>query len=784
MTPPPRPPRATYRLQFHAGFTFADAEAIVPYLDRLGISHVYASPVTTAAPGSTHGYDVVDPTAINPELGGEPALRSLAAALAARGMWLVIDIVPNHMGVATGTNPWWQDVLTHGRASDHAAVFDIDWGEPIVLPVLGTPLSQALAEGALTVERHDDRWWILAYGDHRFPLRDEDQHGPNTAPLPDLLARQHYRLAWWRTANDTLSWRRFFSINDLAGVRVEDPAVFEKTHALIFRLHDEGLIQGVRVDHVDGLTDPVGYTRRLRARLGPNAWIVVEKILGRSEPQPTAWGVDGTSGYDAMELIGLVLHDPAGAPALTDLWAELTGRPAAFATEELSARQELLAWHFTGQLERCVAAFAAIAPDGTTPAMLRRAIERLLWVFPVYRTYATGDGAPDSDAAVRDAVRARVAPHLPPGEAPVTDWLLATLSGAGGEHAADAVRRFQQLSAPIAAKAVEDTAFYRYGRLLSRNEVGADAATIGIAPSAFHATVAQRARDVPHAMLATATHDHKRGEDVRARLAVFSAMPDLWRACVDGWMARDDAQAIAAADRYMLFQMLVGAWPDDHTDIAERIKAWQRKALREAKRHSSWEDPDARYEAAADALIDTLLSDTAFVAEVEALLAAIRPAAEANMLVQVALRYTLPGVPDLYQGTELTDLSLVDPDNRRPVDYAARQAALADPPPKLALIARLLEWRRDDPALFAQGDYAPATVTGPAAPHVVAFERRHDGRTLRVAVALHGRRDWGDTRIAFPSGADHRADAILGDRPVWLDRTSPPSSAGPFTGAL
>ncbi|MEH3046973.1 malto-oligosyltrehalose synthase [Sphingomonas adhaesiva] len=767
---PPHPPRATYRLQFHAGFTFADAEAIVPYLDRLGINHVYASPVTTAAPGSTHGYDVVDPTAINPELGGEPAFRSLAAALAARGMGMVIDIVPNHMGVATGTNAWWQDVLTQGPASPHAAVFDIDWDEPIVLPVLGTPLSQALADDALAVERHDGRWWIIAYGEHRFPLRDADQDAPDAVALPDLLARQHYRLAWWRTANDTLNWRRFFSINELAGVRVEDPAVFEKTHALIFRLYDEGLIQGVRVDHVDGLTDPVGYTRRLRDRLGPAAWIVVEKILAPGEAQPTGWGVDGTSGYDAMELVSLLLHDPVGAPALTALWHDVTGQPAAFAPGELAARQELLAWQFTGQLERCVAAFAAIAPDGYTPAMLRRAIERLLWVFPVYRTYATGAGAPDSDAAVRDAVRTRVAPHLPPGEAPVADWILHTFAGAQGMRAADAVRRFQQLSAPIAAKAVEDTAFYRYGRLLSRNEVGSDAATIGVAPAAFHAIVAQRARDVPHAMLATATHDHKRGEDVRARLAVLSAMPEVWRTYAERWMARDDAQAIAAADRYMLLQILVGAWPDERAGFADRIKAWQQKALREAKRHSSWEAPDERYEGLADELVDALLVDPAFVADVEALLAVIAPAAEANTLVQTALRYTLPGVPDLYQGTELADLSLVDPDNRRAVDYAARERLLAAPPAKLALIARLLGWRRDDPALFAHGDYAPAIVTGPAARHLLAFERRHDGRALRCAVALHGRRDWGDTRIAFVSGEERRADAIFPDQPVWLDR--------------
>ena len=763
-------PRATYRLQFHAGFTFADAEAIVPYLDRLGISHIYASPITTAAPGSTHGYDVVDPTRINPELGGEPAFRRLVHALRARDMGIVIDIVPNHMGVAGDSNPWWNDVLRHGRDSRYADVFDIDWSRPILLPVLGTSLTQALDDGVLTVERHDGRWWLVAYGDQRFPLRDADQDAPDRQPLPALLGRQHYRLALWRTANDNLNWRRFFAINELAGVRIEDPKVFDRTHALYFRLHDEGLIDGVRVDHVDGLTDPLGYCRRLRERLGDNAWIVIEKILGPDEPLSEEWGVDGTSGYDFMEEVAALLHEPAGAGPLGDLWHEISGRPAALPPEELLARQQLLAWQFTGQLEGCVDAFAAIVPDGVTRAMLRRAVERLLWVFPVYRTY--GPDAPPSDAPIRAQVRARVAPHLPPGEAHVADLILDWLAGDGpGKPVlrAEAVRRFQQLSAPIAAKSLEDTAFYRYGRLLSRNDVGFDAARMSLAPADFHQRMQDRASHWPRAMLTTATHDHKRGEDTRARLAVLSAMPDRWRAIAAEWEAIADplSDSVDRGDRYMLFQSLLGAWPDAANDsIADRIAAWQTKALREAKLRSSWEAPDEAYEARCNALAAALIADDRFRASMTGFLAEIAPAAERNSLVQVALRCTLPGVPDLYQGNEFADLSLVDPDNRRPVDYDARRAALDAPPPKLRLLTNLLDLRRRNPALFTDGSYEPADVSGHA--RLLAFERRHEGKLFRCAVQLEEDTP-ADTSIRFASGFTRNADALFVDGPIWFE---------------
>jgi (1->4)-alpha-D-glucan 1-alpha-D-glucosylmutase len=807
-------PRATYRFQFHKDFTFADAEALVPYLDRLGVSHVYASPITVARSGSTHGYDVVDPARINPELGGEPAFRSLVARLRSRGMGVIIDIVPNHMGVAGGENAYWNDVLRHGAGSRFARFFDIDWSERLVLPVLGDALGAVLASGDISVEQDGDRFVLVAYGEHRFPIRDEDQAGLAAGITGDalrtLLDRQHYRLASWRTGNDELNWRRFFTISELAGLRAEDPDVFEATHALYFRLYAEGLIDGVRVDHVDGLTDPAGYCRTLRARLdalprqddappGP-AWIVIEKILGPGEPLAADWGVDGTSGYDFMEEAAALLHAPDGAASLDATWTDFSARTADFAVEEVQARQDMLAWQFHGQLRRTVAAFDALArsapeTEAVTTGMLHRAIERLMWVFPVYRTYGTGKAAPAADAHIRRIARERVQRFVPPGESGIVDHVLGWLAGTGpgdAALAAEAVRRFQQLSAPIAAKAVEDTAFYRYGRLLSRNDVGFDAARLSMSIDAFHRLAELRATTFPHAMLATATHDHKRGEDVRARLAVLSELPDLWGDHAKKWrdLARPYADGVAGGDLYMLFQTLLGAWPDGLAetdtaglrDFADRVNGWQQKALREAKLRSSWEAPDETYETRCATLAEALLDPARsadFLRDLTGFVAHIAAPAQANTLVQVALRYTIPGVPDLYQGTELADFSLVDPDNRRPVDYPLRERLLdkletgTGDPEKLALIARLLKLRRDKPELFRNGDYRRLRVTGSRAEHVLAFERSAGGRTLLCAVALRtagvlaGGQSiaapagwWGDT--ALPPDRATAADCDLG----------------------
>jgi (1->4)-alpha-D-glucan 1-alpha-D-glucosylmutase len=795
---------STYRLQLHKHFTFADVEAIVPYLADLGISHVYASPVTTAQPGSTHGYDVVDPTRINPELGGEEGFRSLVGVLKTHGLGLIIDIVPNHMGVAGHSNWWWQHVLANGQASGYAHFFDISWSRKLLLPFLGAPLPQAIADGALELRRDESGPAIWAYGTHRFPLRPEDQQ-VERVPLAELLARQHYELAWWRAANDNLHWRRFFTITELAGLRVEDPEVFEETHKLYFRLWHEGLIDGVRIDHVDGLSDPATYLERLRAQLGSppfkedeggapqhlnplpgsegrKAYIVVEKILAPDEEMPRDWPVEGTSGYDFMEEVSALLHDPAGEAALARHWAKISCRPADFEAEELEARRDMLAWEFEGQLTACVEAFSALAASAKetaafTSGMLRRAVRTMLWVFPVYRTY--GPDAPPEDAKVRAKVRERAAEYAPPGEMEVIDAMLAWLAGeAPGERPllAEAVRRFQQLSAPIAAKAVEDTAFYRYGRLLSRNDVGFDPGRFAIDVGEYHCRMERRARDWPRAMLATATHDHKRGEDVRARLAALSGMAEEWIEATERWGAQAGLGGLDPGDVYMLWQMLVGAWPERLDGFEERIGVWQEKALREAKLRSSWTAPNADYEGKARRFLASIFADVLLVADISAFVARIRVAGQANALVQAFLRCTAPGVPDLYQGAEFEDLSTVDPDNRRPVDYGARRRALDGggagfAARKQAVIARLLRLRGEMPALFIESGWDGIQVEGARSAHVLAFVRRGGGQTLEGAAAIRcggvsGADWWDDTRLAFPSGV-RKASELFAEAPIW-----------------
>jgi len=755
--------RATYRLQLNRGFTFADAEAILPYLDALGISHLYASPVTAAQPGSPHGYDVIDPTRINPELGGEAGLRRLAAALRARRMGLILDIVPNHMSVTGGANAWWNDVLANGRESEFARFFDIDWGEKILLPFLGDPPAAALANGDLALERDaDGRRWLVAYGRDRYPVTGDGED------VAELLGRQHYELADWREADRRLNWRRFFTISGLAGIRVEDEAVFAATHKLYFRLHDEGVIDGVRVDHVDGLADPASYCRRLRARM-PGAWIVVEKILAAGEALPEGWGVDGTSGYDFMDEAGRLLHEPAGAAPLAAHWKKLSGRPADFAGEERQARRELLGGELAGQLDRCVRAFAEQL--GRPPEEVRSALVAMLTVFPVYRTYGGAE-----DAAVVETVRGKV------GASPLVEAILA----ADGEPA----RRLRQLSAPLSAKAVEDTAFYRHGRLLSRNEVGAEPSAFAMTVADFHAAMAARAERWPRAMLATATHDHKRGEDVRARLAVLSELPGEWIAATERWRAinRAIAEGVDPGDEYLFYQTLVGAWPSGAADgLAERLWGWFEKALREAKLRSSWTEPDTEYEsrcrAFAEAALDPVRS-RAFLADVRAFARRLAPAGEANALVQAFLRCAAPGVPDCYQGCEFADFSLVDPDNRRSVDFAARAAALGAggdgfDAVKQALIARLLRLRAEQPRLWDEGSWEPVAAEGPRARHLLAFRRGRGDVAMLGAAALRcaselvaaggrtPRRDWwGETRLRT-DGAPLAAD-LFEHLPVHL----------------
>lgn len=783
-------PRATYRLQLHAGFTFADAAALAPYLAGLGVSHAYLSPILTARAGSMHGYDVIDHRHINPELGGEAGFRALAAALRRHGLGIILDIVPNHMAVGAD-NPLWMDVLARGRASRYARWFDIDFDvdDPdlrgrVLLPVLGAPLDETLAQGLLQVVAGEDGRFMLACHERRFPLRDEDQ--PNIAAsgldraqegIAALLQRQHYRLAWWRTAGDRINYRRFFEINDLAGLRMEEPEAFAAAHAVTFDLWQEGLIDGVRVDHVDGLAAPASYCRALRQVLEDRAlrrpeglsrqpWIVVEKILGAGEQVPEDWGVAGTTGYDFMNEVSALQHDGAAAEPLSRLWSRLSGRPADFEPEESAARREVLQASFAGHLRRLAADLAALAPPGgdMTADAMGRALESVIAHLRVYRSYADGEGGPLGDGLAEAFAAARARPGAEPRALDLLEAVLA------GNHEAPAgirgalARRFSHLTAPVAAKAVEDTAFYRYGRLLSRNDVGFDPGRLACSTSEFHAAMARRARDWPGAMLATATHDHKRGEDVRARLAVLSEIPGDWAQAALGWLRADAAigpEGLDPGDRHMLHQMIIGALPlalspeDDvgPAGFAERLGGWWVKALREAKLRSGWAAPDAGYEEKAARYLHALLVGEAGAtlrADMHRFAGEIAAAGAANGLMQAVLRCTLPGVPDLYQGTEFWDFSLVDPDNRRPVDYDARIAALAaaaDPAAlaaswrdgcvKQAMLARLLQFRQVHPALFDQGDYRVLEASGARRDHVLAFGRSVDGQSLVVVAGRH-----------------------------------------------
>jgi len=851
-------PHATARLQLFSGFTMDDAVAIVPYLASLGISHLYASPLLTARPGSTHCYDIVNHDEINPELGGEPALRRLVAALRENEMGLILDIVPNHMGVGGADNAWWLDVLEWGRASPYAEYFDIDWDPPdaslhkkLLAPFLGTSYGEALASGELILRCNLDAGaFYVEYHEHHFPIsvRSTALILHNEAPLqeisvkfaaaakvsgrnaahlaaakvksllaetlktPDgalaianvlsrfafdvpegqrhlheLLQRQHYRLAWWRAAADEINWRRFFDINMLAGLRVELPRVFDATHRFILHLYGEGLIDGVRIDHIDGLADPRGYARKLRRSMEVAAekrpanvphgapYIVVEKILGLRERLPADWLTDGTTGYDFMDQVSAMLHDPDGETALTDLWASLTGRTKVFEIEEESARRQILRDNLASELNAAAAALHRIAcRDLTTRdytlTAIRRALTDILVHFPVYRIYAGPAGHSEVDTRIMDRALAGAHRHFRRADQKLLDivrrWLVdeAPRSLPAGPRRAERLRaivRFQQLSAPVAAKSVEDTAFYRFGRLLSRNEVGSNPGSFSLAPAAFHAACLERSKLLPGTLLATATHDHKRGEDTRARLAVLSEIPGEWETILTRWMRLNAVlhreSAPGPADEIMLYQTLVSAWPlglaaDDAKGIevfADRVAAWQEKSLREAKLVSEWAAPNEEYESACRSFLCGILDPSRpMLSEIVTFANRLGPPGAINGLAQTLLRLTVPGVPDLYQGTEFWDQSLVDPDNRRKVDFPTREAALAaNRAPadlltnwqsgmvKQAIIARALRLRAENPALFAEGDYVKLEAAGPAALHVLAFARRHQNRTIVSAVS-------------------------------------------------
>lgn len=812
------PVRATYRLQFHKGFPFAAGAALAGYLRELGISHVYSSPILAARAGSLHGYDVISYDAVNPELGDLDGFRAMARALRAEGIGIVLDIVPNHVAVGGDDNPMWLDLLKYGRSSRYAGWFDIDFddADPLLdgrihTPFLGEPFDEALAAGQFALVGDPERGgFAIRYGEHLFPIRPEDdaelratladkQRQPEA--LRTLIERQHFHLDYWRNAGDRLNWRRFFDITQLAGMRMEMPAAFDAAHRIAFSLYEEGWIDGLRIDHVDGLADPAGYCVALRARLaalaprrpdwaatGP-AWIVVEKILASGETLCTGWKADGTTGYDFMDQASAVLHAPDDENRLGLFWSELSGRPASFADEELTARREVLEHAFDGQLEAITGRLMTLAQAAGREAniprgAMKRAVAAIACNMRCYRTYLTGASAPeDPGLGFDDAVAAARA--QPQAELLAIDFVVAVLTGTEAALKQSArravIRRFNQLTSPLAARSVEDTAFYRYGRLLSRNDVGFDAARFAMSGSSFHQAMAERARLQPEAMLALSTHDHKRGADVRARLATISRDPQSWTEEVQGWFAINDPirpEGLDRGDEYMLYQMLIGTWPleDEDGDYADRIGGWWRKALREAKLRTGWAAPNEAYEQLSEDFLRALLDrqgNLRFHDAIERFLEHIGPASALNGVSQVILQCTVPGIPDIFQGCEFWDLSMVDPDNRRAVDFAIRQVALAEGAEdnlrtdwkngriKQAVIRVLLTARRAHPALFGKGNYRPLAVEGLRAEKMIAFSRETETQILAVIVPTSSSASvddglslragwWADTAVALP----------------------------------
>ncbi|MCD6073107.1 MAG: 4-alpha-glucanotransferase, partial [Microvirga sp.] len=801
------PPRATYRLQFHKDFTFDDAVKIVPYLAKLGISHVYSSPIQAAAPGSTHGYDIVDHSAINPELGGEEGFRRFSETLRKHGLKLVLDIVPNHMGVGGQSNGWWLSVLEWGRLSPVADAFDIDWKRPgvggkLIVPSLGGLYGEVLERGELQLKFDpEDGSFSVWHWEHRFPVcpttypemldralsslanpakagklrsiterlramrrHDTEQSSSSfpeeaeglkhdlaqaVAASPDLrkaidravaaingspddpgsfenlhrlLEAQAYRLAFWRVASSDINYRRFFDINTLAGIRVEIPQIFEKTHELILRLVNEGLVHGLRIDHIDGLADPEGYARVLQQKVGPGFYVVVEKILEPGE-ELRSWPVAGTSGYDVLNVIDSVLVDTRSGEAFERIYREASGLEGPYEDLLEEAKIEITEKNFASELEALVSDVKAIADanrrtrDYTTFA-LRQSLVEIIAAFPVYRSY-----------------------------------------------------------------------------LKDGNEVGGDPGHFGLPPDAFHQANADRARNWPHAMIATATHDTKRGEDARARLLALSELPEEWAKALSVWKELTSAHlseiegvpAPDANDQVILLQALFGALPlellekADRKKLAsfqERMEGYLTKALREAKMHTSWVAPNQAYEDAALGLLRAVLDPKSlFLEHFGGIARRLATLGMLNGLTRTVLKLTLPGVPDIYQGTEFWDFSLVDPDNRRPVDYAARAKALEKSDPltslmsnwtdgriKQQIIATLLRDRIQSPALYAEGDYRVVQAEGARADHLVGYLRQHGTDALAVIVprlwsGLVKSNDpmvdaaiWGNTSIELPRG--------------------------------
>jgi (1->4)-alpha-D-glucan 1-alpha-D-glucosylmutase len=855
--------RATYRVQLTPQFGFDQAAAIVDYLERLGVSHLYASPYLQAAPGSQHGYDVVDHSRVNRDLGGEEGHDRLARRLAEHGLGQVLDVVPNHMAIAGRLNRWWWDVLENGHSSRYASYFDVAWDPPerklknrILVPSLGDHYGRVLEAHQLRLTREGPRL-LVRYYEHEYPIdprtygavldesfgdlglrfaslpvvSPEDRAGAlrrheqasallarmESADAPDrldeqvsclnadvdrldeLLEQQNYRLARWQTAGYDLDYRRFFDVNDLVALHAEDPEVFIETHRRILAWLDEGVLDGIRVDHPDGLRDPLVYFERLHDS-APGAWIVAEKILAAEEQLPQDWPIAGTTGYEFLNRALWLLVDRDAEQALSEVYVHFTGEIADYHDVVYDKKHQAMRDLLGSDLNQLGELFVRVCEENRryrdfTRRELLECLAEVIACLPVYRTYARPESGAVSrqdrefvEAALAGAGRRR--PDLDPELLGFLGRLLVLEEH--GRHSAELVARFQQTSGPVTAKGVEDTAFYAYKRLLALNEVGGDPGCFGLEPEEFHHACRLARNRWPRAMLATSTHDTKRSEDVRARLAVLSEIPGEWQVAVRRWAEMNERHRAGglpdAGAEYLLYQTLAGTWPISR----ERVLAYMTKAAREAKTHTSWISPVMEYEQALTSFVAGVLGDREFLADFEAFLPPVIEAGRVNSLVMKLLCLTAPGIPDLYQGSELWDLSLVDPDNRRPVDYGRRRRLLgeleaagqeaatlawarrAEGLPKLLVVLRALALRAERPEAFAAGDYRPLRVSGERSRHALAFSRGGEVVVIvpRLTLLLGG--DWAETALELPEGR-------------WVDRFTGASFTGgenPVAGLL
>ena len=876
-------PRATYRMQLHKGFGFDAAAQCAAYLARLGVSHAYLSPYLKARAGSAHGYDIVDHSRLNPELGDEEAFQRLSRSLKLHSIGHILDFVPNHMGVGGADNPLWLDVLEWGPDALRADWFDIDWDpdrrylyNKILVPLLGDQYGIELERGVLRLkfDDSDGSFAVWAYDTHKLPvwpphyarilgdghpqlerladafrwLPNWRQQMPRRAAelkarlgaqvrehrevrealhdalkgfegstdrlnswqaLHELIAEQRWRLAHFRVAADDINYRRFFNINDLAGLRVELPEVFDHVHQRVLRWVKDGTLDGLRIDHIDGLHDPKAYLRRLRRRLsarpaGQHFYLVVEKILSAHERLREDWPIDGTTGYDFLNQVLALLIDPGSEAVLSGCYAQFTGERRSAAEIMHQSKLHIMENEMASELNVLARDMARLARQNPRTAdftrnLLRRAIKELIACFPVYRTYIDAGGQLDS-ADQRDLnwAFAQARRHESELDPSVFVFLQQVLTGAFAQQSRSGfshqsllrcAMRLQQYSGPVMAKGVEDTAFYRYNRFIALNEVGGDPDRFGATVAAFHRINQARAQRWPHAMLATATHDTKRGEDTRARLAALSEFADEWIQQLPVWSRIVRGPALAEStslrpdrnDEYLLFQLLLGAWPCELMDLnsldarqlrefSGRVRNTMLKSMREARVHTGWAFPNTEYEEAMLGLIDTALTGNRATAFLGSFVPFVRTVADGGVdksLIQIALKLTCPGVPDLYNGTELWDLSMVDPDNRRPVDYVRREQQLrqidarlehdrlqcmrelrrdwCDGGIKLATIVTLLRHRQTHESLYSDGDYQPLPSTGARADEICAYARARNGDRLIVVVARRARRH--DARI-------------------------------------